>query len=60
MEELNKNGSLITIIKENNSHENTIVERVNAVLKDEYFLNYTNFNLSNSLTILIIIYLLYL
>lgn len=60
MEELNKNGSLITIIKENNSHENTIVERVNGVLKDEYFLNYTNFNLSNSLTILIIIYLLYL
>lgn len=48
VDKLNKHGIRISMTEENHCYENAIAERVNGILKDEFYLDQTFFNLRNA------------
>jgi hypothetical protein len=48
VDKLKKNGIKISMTEENHCYENAIAERVNGILKDEFYLDQTFFNTRNA------------
>jgi transposase InsO family protein len=48
VEELKKNGFQISMTEENHCYENAVAERVNGILKDEFFLDQIFFNMEHA------------
>lgn len=48
VEELKKNGFQISMTEENHCYENAVAERVNGILKDEFFLDQIFFNMDHA------------
>jgi len=48
VEELKKHGILISMTEENHCYENAIAERVNGILKDEFYLDQCFYNKENA------------
>ena len=48
VEELKKNGFQISMTEENHCYENAVAERVNGILKDEFFLDQIYFNMAHA------------
>jgi hypothetical protein len=48
MEELKKRGFQISMTEENHCYENAVAERVNGILKDEFFLDQIFFNMEHA------------
>lgn len=46
--ELKKRGVLISMTEENHCYENAVAERVNGILKDEFFLDQTFFDIAHA------------
>jgi putative transposase len=46
--ELNKHGIQLSMTEENHCYENAIAERVNGILKDEFYLDQTFFNVEHA------------
>ena len=48
VDELKKRGFQISMTEENHCYENAVAERVNGILKDEFFLDQTFFNIEHA------------